>query len=96
MTLSSVPAPAQESGRPEPPFSSTLVEEMWQVLVKAARAHQLYLHNNPTYLRALEIARAAFAPIWELTDELVFDVTETELRWHGEAVLREEIGRAHV
>jgi len=59
------------------------------VLVKAARAHQLYLHNNPTYLRALEIARAAFAPIWELTDELVFDVTETELRWHGEAVLRE-------
>ena len=62
---------------------------MWRVLVKAARAHQLYLHNNPTYLRALEIARAAFTPIWELTDELVFDVTETELRWHGEAVLRE-------
>ena len=59
------------------------------MLVKAARAHQLYLHNNPTYLRALEIARAAFTPIWELTDELVFDVTETELRWHGEAVLRE-------
>ena len=62
---------------------------MLRVLVKAARAHQLYLHNNPTYLRALEIARAAFAPIWEVTDELVFDVTETELRWHGEAVLRE-------
>jgi hypothetical protein len=62
---------------------------MWRVLVKAARAHQLYLHNNPTYLRALEIARAAFAPIWEVTDELVFDVTETELRWYGEAVLRE-------
>jgi len=89
VTLSSVPAPAQESGRPEPPFSSTLVEEMLRVLVKAARAHQLYLHNNPTYLRALEIARAAFAPIWEVTDELVFDVTETELRWYGEAVLHE-------
>ena len=59
------------------------------MLVKAARAHQLYLHNNPTYLRALEIGRAAFAPIWEVTDELVFDVTETELRWYGEAVLRE-------
>ena len=59
------------------------------MLVKAARAHQLYLHNNPTYLRALEIARAAFAPIWELADELVFEVTETELRWHGEPVLRE-------
>jgi hypothetical protein len=62
---------------------------MLRVLVKAARAHQLYLHNNPTYLRALELGRAAFAPIWEVTDELVFDVTETELRWHGESVLCE-------
>jgi len=62
---------------------------MLKVLVKAARAHQLYLHNNPTYLRALELARAAFAPIWEVTDELVFDVLETELRWHGETVMHE-------
>jgi hypothetical protein len=62
---------------------------MLKVFIKAARAHQLYLHNNPTYLRALDLARAAFAPIWEVTDELVFDVTETELKWHGEAVLEE-------
>ena len=62
---------------------------MLKTLVKAARAHQLYLHNNPTYLRALEYARAAFAPIWEVADELVFDVTETELKWHGETVLHE-------
>ena len=62
---------------------------MLKILVKAARAHQLYLHNNPTYLRALEYARAAFAPIWEVADELVFDVTETELKWHGEVVLHE-------
>jgi HEAT repeats len=62
---------------------------MLRVLVKAARAHQLYLHNNPTYLRALDIARGAFASIWEVTDELVFDVTETDLRWHGESVLEE-------
>ena len=62
---------------------------MLKVLVKAARAHQLYLHNNPTYLRALDMARAAFAPIWEVSDELVFDVTETELRWHDDAVLEE-------
>ena len=89
MTLSSVPTATQQSGRPEPPFSSTLVEEMLKLLVKAARAHQLYLHNNPTYLRALEIARAAFAPIWQQADELVFDVTETELRWHGQTVLHE-------
>jgi hypothetical protein len=89
VTLSSVPIPAKESGRPEPPFSSTLVEEMLKVLVKAARAHQLYLHNNPAYLRALDYARAAFTPIWEVADELVFDITETELRWHGETVLNE-------
>lgn len=89
MTLSSVPAPSQESGRPEPPFPSSFVEETLKVLVKAARAHQLYLHNNPTYLRALDVARAAFAPIWEQTDELVFDVTETELRWEGQPVLQE-------
>jgi hypothetical protein len=89
VTLSSVPTPAKESGRPEPPFSSTLVEEMLKVLVKAARAHQLYLHNNPAYLRALDYARAAFTPIWEVADELVFDITETELRWHGETVLNE-------
>ena len=89
MTLSSVPTATQQSARPEPPFPSTLVEEMLKLLVKAARAHQLYLHNNPTYLRALDVARAAFAPIWELTDELAFDVTETELRWHGAPVLHE-------
>jgi hypothetical protein len=62
---------------------------MLKVLVKAARAHQLYLHNNPTYLRALEVARAAFSPIWQVADELVFDVTETELKWQGETVLHE-------
>jgi hypothetical protein len=62
---------------------------MLKILVKAARAHQLYLHNNPTYLRALDYARAAFVPIWEVTDELVLDVTETELKWLGEAVLEE-------
>jgi hypothetical protein len=62
---------------------------MLKVLVKAARAHQLYLHNNPAYLRALDYARAAFTPIWEVADELVFDITETELRWHGETVLNE-------
>jgi hypothetical protein len=62
---------------------------MLKVFVKAARAHQLYLHNNPAYLRALDYARAAFTPIWEVTDELVFEITETELRWHGDAVLHE-------
>ena len=89
MSLQTAPTTAGDADRPEPPFNIALVEEMLRLFARAVRAHQLYLHNNPTYLRALDIARAAFAPIWELTDELSFDVTETELRWHGEAVLHE-------
>ena len=41
---------------------------------RAVRAQQLYLPNNPTFLRALENARASFAPIWQHADELVIEV----------------------
>lgn len=56
---------------------------------RAVRAHQLYLHNNPTYVRALDTLRATFAPIWAHTDELVIEVTDTQLRWEGHAVVNE-------
>ena len=59
------------------------------MLARAVRAHQLYLHNNPTYLRALDVARASFAPIWGQTDELLFEVTDTQLKWEGRAVMNE-------
>ena len=59
------------------------------MFVRALKAHQLYLHNNPTYLRALDVARAAFAPIWAQTDELVLEVSDTELTWEGRVVMRE-------
>lgn len=59
------------------------------MFARAVRAHQLYLHNNPTYLRAVENARAAFAPIWAQTEELVIEVTDTQLRWEGHAVVNE-------
>ena len=62
------------------------VEELMQALVKALRAHQLYLPNNPVYLKAIENLRAAFRPIWEAQDELVLDVYESELRWDGHVV----------
>ncbi len=74
---------------PEPPFPSAVVEEMLKLFLKAVRAHQLYLHNNPTYVRALEAARGAFAPVWEHTDEISLVVTETELRWESVPVLTE-------
>jgi hypothetical protein len=73
----------------DPPFPPAIVEEMLRMFGRAVRAHQLYLHNNPTYLRALEAGRASFAPLWAHTDELVLEVTDTQLRWDGRVVLNE-------
>ncbi len=82
-------AQIQDPERPEPPFSSALVEELLKLFVKAQRAHQLYLQNNPMYQRAIDLLRASFAPIWQRTDELALTVTETEIRWFGKAVMVE-------
>jgi HEAT repeat protein len=71
---------------PELALPPAAVEELMQVLVKALRAHQLYLPNNPVYQRAIENLRAAFRPVWEAQDELVLDVYENELRWEGHVV----------
>ena len=72
-----------------PPFPKALVEEMLRAFGRAARAHQLYLHNNPIYLKAVDTARAAFAAIWAHVDEFVLSVTETELIWEGTVVQSE-------
>jgi len=58
-----------------------------QTFLKALRAAQLYLPNNPVYQTALENVRKAFPPVWELTDELTLVITETELKWDGKVVL---------
>lgn len=79
----------EETDRPEPPFDSVLVSELLRQLDKTVRAHQLYLHNNPTYLRALETVRAAFRPIWAEADSLPLQVSDTQLTWFGVAVLDE-------
>ncbi len=76
----------QETERVEPPFPPAVIEDMLKVLDKAVRAHQLYMHNNPTYLKALENARHAFEPIWEQTSDLVFQVTDTQFKWSGVVV----------
>jgi HEAT repeat protein len=81
--------PAEEDLSPITPFPSTPIEEMLRVFVKGVRAHQLYLHNNPTYLRALENLRAAFGPIWEYTDDFALQITESELVWEQVPVLHE-------
>lgn len=80
---------AEATERPEPPFSPTIVEETLRMLGKAARAHQLYLQNNPVYQRAIEQARQAFAPVWAQAEELVITVTEASFTWEGRAVMTE-------
>lgn len=90
MTLSAVVAQtAPDQELPEPPFAVALVNELISHLTRAVRAHQLYLHNNPTYLRAIESARRAFGAVWVHTEDIAFEVTETQLKWEGRVVLNE-------
>jgi hypothetical protein len=88
VTIPVAPPPAVELDRP-PPFEPALVEELLRLFGKAARAHQLYLPNNPIYKSAHDALRAGFLPVWEETDELVLSFTESEVRWEGLAVLSE-------
>jgi len=57
-----------------------------QVVSKGMRATQLYLPNNPVYQRAVDNIRAAFRQVWQATDDLIFDIGETEMRWEDHAV----------
>jgi hypothetical protein len=82
-------APTDEPQRSGPPFNPALVEELLRQLDKTVRAHQLYSHNNPTYLRSLENLRASFAPVWAEADELSLSVTDLEFSWSGVAVHRQ-------
>ena len=66
-----------------------LIQELLRLFGKAARAHQLYLPNNPVYKAAQEALRAGFVPIWEQADELVLTFTESEVKHGGEVVLEE-------
>jgi hypothetical protein len=88
---SSVVAPghAPEPELAEPPFPVALVTELISNLTRAVRAHQLYLHNNPTYLRSIENARNAFRAVWKHTDEVAFEITETQIKWEGRVVLND-------
>lgn len=80
---------AHEGAPTAPPVGAGAVEELLRLLGRAVRAHQLYLHNNPTYLRALENLRNACAHVWTHIDELVVEVTDTQLKWNGHVVVNE-------
>ena len=91
--MTAVPAtahvPARGADGSAPPFPPALVEELLRLVVKAARAHQLYLPNNPIHKGALDAVRAAFPAIWAHGDDLVLSFTETDIKWFDHTVLHE-------
>jgi HEAT repeat protein len=87
--MPSAPQPVGELDNAPPPVDPALVEELLRLFGKAARAHQLYLPNNPVYKAAHDALRASFSPIWEVADEVVLTFTEHEVKFAGETVLEE-------
>ena len=79
----------RDAGPTEAPRNIAPVEETLRLLSRAIRAHLLYLGNNPTYQKSLEILKASFAPIWAQTGELVFEISDTQMLWDGHAVVTE-------
>jgi HEAT repeat protein len=71
------------------PFAPAPVEELMRALVKAVRAQQLYMPNNPMHRSAIDALRSGFTVLWKETDELPLTVTETTLTWLGAPVLSE-------
>jgi hypothetical protein len=88
VTVSGAPSAASYE-RPAPPFASQVVEEVLRAFLKAGRAHQLYLPNNPVHAKSIEQLRAAFTALWAETDEITLVVSETTLVWEGAVVLEE-------
>jgi HEAT repeat protein len=86
MTATSAPTAGSTE---EAPFPPAPVEELLRLVVKAGRAHQLYLPNNPIYKGALDALRGGFVAIWTHVDELTLSFTETEICWYDHVVLSE-------
>jgi HEAT repeat protein len=85
----SVPSKTAERELDEPSFPIVHVTDLLKAFVKAVRATQMYLPNNPMHARSLEAVKEAFAHVWQHTDELILQVVETRLEWEGRTVLDE-------
>lgn len=79
-----------EEAEQQLPFPSAPIEELLRSFVKAMRAHQLYVPNNPVYKDGMEAVRAAFRRAWQETDEITLTFTESDVRWFGHPVLTQE------
>src|SRR6266571_6732247 len=85
----SVPSKTAEDELDEPSFPIVHVTDLLKAFVKAVRATQMYLPNNPMHTRALDAVKEAFSAVWQHTDELVLQVVETHLEWESRVVLDE-------
>ena len=82
------------TAQPQPQQQTTVlpasqVAELIAVMVKALRAFQMYLPNNPIYQRAIQNVKTCFTPIWAATDQLVLKVVESEFVWEDQVVYRQ-------
>jgi len=85
----SVTTKTDEHALGEPPFPIVYVTDLLKAFVKAFRATQMYLPNNPMHARSIDAVRDAFNTLWQHTDELILQVIETRLEWEGRTVLDE-------
>lgn len=85
----SVPPKIADDELDEPSFPIIHVTDLLKAFVKAMRAHQMYLANNPMHARSLEAVRQAFGALWKQTDAIDLQITETQLKWEGRVVLDE-------
>ncbi len=67
-------------------FGAPAVEELIRALIRALKAFQMYLPNNPMYQRAGDNLASAFVPIWENLPELTLVVAETDFTWDDTVV----------
>lgn len=69
------------TGAPPAGTDVRAVEELFRMLAKGQRALQMYLPNNPVYQRNLQQVTDSFAAVWKVTDELVLEIHEDQIRW---------------
>ncbi len=93
-TSTSIPAVhAADDALPAPLFPPPLVEELLKHLSRSVKTLGLYLPNNPIYQKSIDTLRAAFAPVWRHTPEIVLTITESDVKWEGRSVYHDP-GRA--
>jgi HEAT repeat protein len=72
-----------------PTATAAQIAELIASIAKALRAFQMYLPNNPIYQRAIQNAQAACTPIWNHTEEIVLQISESELVWEEQVIYRQ-------